>query len=134
MRKEITASRQYSAKCLHKQFRTHRLLAGDVVEVPLQCKNHAYDERRSRATLLESYISLCNSWKESNSSTIRNHIRDVKYQICLPPWTKYSYSTLSSSHVSKPGFNGSGRVHVLLKVICLPSVADCMKDSMISRT
>src|SRR5712691_273473 len=56
MRNELTGSRLCSAKRLHKQFYSHRLLAGDAVEVLLRCRNHRYNEERSRATSLELYI------------------------------------------------------------------------------
>jgi hypothetical protein len=47
-----------------------RLLADDVVEVPLWCRNHEGDEERSRAILLESCISLRNPWDEPRYGSI----------------------------------------------------------------
>jgi hypothetical protein len=53
LRNEMTASRLCSAEQPHKSSRSHRLLAGDGVEVPLQCRNHECNEERSRAIFLE---------------------------------------------------------------------------------
>ena len=62
MHNEITARRQYSVKQLHKQSRSNRFLAGDVVEIPLHCRKHGCNEERSRATSLDRYISLRIPW------------------------------------------------------------------------
>jgi len=53
---------QCSTKWLHKQSRSHRLLASDIVEVPSQCRNYECNEERSKATLLERYSSLHIAW------------------------------------------------------------------------
>src|SRR5260370_793913 len=52
MRNEMTASKLYGAEQPHKSSWPHHLLAGDGVEVPLQCRNHECNEERSRAILL----------------------------------------------------------------------------------
>ena len=62
MRNEIIASKLCSAKRLHQQPRSHRLLAGDFEGIPLHHRKHEYNEERSRATSLESYISLRIPW------------------------------------------------------------------------
>jgi hypothetical protein len=53
---------QYSTRRHRKQSWSHCLLAGDSGEVPSERRNLACDEGWSRATLLESCISLRNSW------------------------------------------------------------------------
>src|SRR5436190_9650710 len=62
LRNEITTSKLCSAKRPHKSSRSHRLLTGDVVEVPLPYRNHECNEEHSRALLLERCISLRNPW------------------------------------------------------------------------
>jgi len=62
MRNEIIVSRLHSAKRLHKQAWSHRLLAGHVVEVPPLCRSHGYNVGPSRAASFEMCISLHIPW------------------------------------------------------------------------
>ncbi len=76
MRNEMTASKLCSAKRLRQHSRSHRLLAGDVIEVLLPCGNHGCDEERSRATSLEDMRVIARQHTRSLNGEILTALRD----------------------------------------------------------
>ncbi len=60
----------------------------NVVEIPLRCRSHGYNEEWSRATSLEVYISLRTPWECSLQVTVKVILRHQFFQGHIDQWSK----------------------------------------------